>query len=146
MKSTGTEALVCEDIAHRQWLGIEKYKTTVADNPLSLREWLQHAYEECLDQAIYLKRAMEEIPEEGHPFNKPITDSRLREFHKSQQDVTKETFVEKESQRRIVKYTITTNFNDREWFIEHSPKSSYLYNIRQSEIEGLFNADYMPVE
>jgi hypothetical protein len=31
----------------------------VADNPLPLRAWLQHAYEEALDQAIYLKRAME---------------------------------------------------------------------------------------
>lgn len=58
---TGTEAAVCDDIARRQALGIAKYGTTVADNPLSLREWLQHAYEETLDKAIYLKRAIEEI-------------------------------------------------------------------------------------
>jgi len=32
----------------------------VANNPLSHKEWLQHAYEEALDMAIYLKRAMEE--------------------------------------------------------------------------------------
>ena len=58
---TGVEAAVCDDIARRQQLGIQKYGGTVADNPLELREWLQHAYEECLDQAVYLKRAMAEI-------------------------------------------------------------------------------------
>lgn len=55
---TGTEAAVCLDIAGRQAHGIAKYGTTVADNPLPLRDWLQHAYEECLDQAVYLKRAI----------------------------------------------------------------------------------------
>ena len=58
---SGVEAAVCEDIAKRQQLGIGKYGGTVADNPAGLREWLQHAYEECLDQAVYLKRAMVEI-------------------------------------------------------------------------------------
>ena len=59
--ATGIEADVCEDIAARQRLGLAKYGTTVAGNPLPLREWLQHAYEECLDQAIYLRRAIAEI-------------------------------------------------------------------------------------
>jgi len=58
---TGTEAEVCADIARRQQLGIAKYGTTVAANPLELRAWLQHAYEECIDQAIYLKRAITEL-------------------------------------------------------------------------------------
>ena len=58
---TGIEALVCADVASRQALGIGKYGVTVADNPLSLREWLEHAYQECLDQAVYLRRAMAEI-------------------------------------------------------------------------------------
>ena len=58
---TGTEAGVCNDIIRRQRLGVSKYGTTVAENPLGLREWLTHAYEEALDQAIYLKRAIEEI-------------------------------------------------------------------------------------
>ena len=57
--ATGTEAKVCADIARRQSLGTAKYGTTVADNPLELRAWLQHAYEECLDQAVYLRRAMD---------------------------------------------------------------------------------------
>lgn len=58
---TGIEKQVCEDIARRQALGIAKYGTTVADNPLSLKQWLQHAFEEALDQAIYLKRAIAEL-------------------------------------------------------------------------------------
>lgn len=58
---TGTEAKVCADIARRQHLGVAKYGTTVADNPLTLKQWLQHAYEETLDKAVYLKRAIEEI-------------------------------------------------------------------------------------
>jgi hypothetical protein len=58
---SGTEAQVCADIAARQLRGIAKYGKTAADNPLPLRDWLQHAYEETLDQAVYLKRAIEQI-------------------------------------------------------------------------------------
>lgn len=58
---TDTESIVCADIRSRQKLGLNKYKTTVANNPLSLYQWLNHAYEETLDKAIYLKRAMQEI-------------------------------------------------------------------------------------
>lgn len=61
MSATGIEALVCNDIQTRQSLGIKKYGTTVADNPLALEQWLFHAYEECLDQAVYLRRAIEEL-------------------------------------------------------------------------------------
>lgn len=60
-KPTGTEARVCADIAERQQLGIAKYGTTVADNPLSLRDWLRHLYEEQLDAAVYTRRAIEQI-------------------------------------------------------------------------------------
>jgi hypothetical protein len=56
-----TETQVCQDIWARQRVGIAKYKTTVANNPLALKEWLQHAYEEHLDAAIYLKRAIQEL-------------------------------------------------------------------------------------
>lgn len=59
--ATGTEARVCADIAARQALGVRKYGTTVEDNPLPLHAWLQHAYEETLDQAVYLKRAIEQL-------------------------------------------------------------------------------------
>ena len=57
----GIEAEVCADIARRQAFGGNKYGMIVAENPLSLRCWLVHAFEEALDQAIYLKRAIAEI-------------------------------------------------------------------------------------
>lgn len=60
-EAKGTEGLVVMDICQRQELGIKKYGTTVQENPLPLRAWLQHAYEECLDQAIYLRRAIQEL-------------------------------------------------------------------------------------
>ena len=67
-KPTGTEAKVCADIAKRQRLGISKYGTTVADNPLTHRQWLQHAYEEALDMAVYLCRAIDEIDKKQDDF------------------------------------------------------------------------------
>jgi hypothetical protein len=60
-KPHGTEARVCEDIAGRQALGMNKYGVSVEDNPLDLRQWLWHAYEETLDKAVYLRRAIERI-------------------------------------------------------------------------------------
>jgi hypothetical protein len=58
---SGIEAAVCTDIARRQAMGVQKYGVTVADNPLPARDWMQHAYEEALDFAIYLKRLMSEL-------------------------------------------------------------------------------------
>ena len=60
-KPTGIEAEVCRDIASRQRMGLAKYGQSVADNPLTLREWLRHAYEEALDSAVYLRRAIDEM-------------------------------------------------------------------------------------
>lgn len=73
---SGIEALVCADIAQRQARGIEKYGTTVAENPLELVAWLQHAYEEALDQAMYLRRAIDEIQRR----TKPVTQEQLAEL------------------------------------------------------------------
>jgi hypothetical protein len=63
-----TETMVCFDIKARQQLGLKKYGMSVANNPLSLRQWLQHAYEETLDQAVYLQRAIQEIDRQGDDF------------------------------------------------------------------------------
>lgn len=45
MRVTGIERMVCNDITSRQAKGINKYGTTVADNPLALIEWVRHAKE-----------------------------------------------------------------------------------------------------
>lgn len=65
IRAEGTEARIIRDIADRQQAGIKKYGTTVEKNQLTLRQWLDHAYQETLDKAIYLKRAMEEIDKES---------------------------------------------------------------------------------
>jgi hypothetical protein len=84
--ASGIEALVCADIARRQQLGIHKYGRTVADNPLALGAWLRHAYEEALDLAIYLRRAMHEqappAPDarQGLPAEKPLPVLELLEW------------------------------------------------------------------
>jgi len=85
---SGTELRVCQLIAERQMRGIEKYGTTVSDNPLPLRAWLRHALEECLDQAIYLQRAIEELDNAEPPprqktieeLMKPYLSPQLVEF------------------------------------------------------------------
>lgn len=56
---TGIEALVCEDIAKRQLVGIAKYGTTLAGNPADRTERIRHAYEEALDLAVYLRWELE---------------------------------------------------------------------------------------
>ena len=60
----GIEAIVCQDIAKRQATGMNKYGISVADNPLLLKAWLQHQYEELLDAAIYCRRAIAELEKE----------------------------------------------------------------------------------
>lgn len=61
IEPTGTEAKVCQLIAQRQQLGVNKYGTTVAQNPLSLRQWLVHQQEELADALVYCTRAIEEL-------------------------------------------------------------------------------------
>jgi len=65
MSATGIEALVCEDVVRRQGLGIEKYGTTLADNPAGRLERLTHAYEEALDLACYLRWEIERTKREA---------------------------------------------------------------------------------
>lgn len=67
----GIEAMLCTEIAARQARGMAKYGTSVADNPLTLRQWLQHAMEEALDQAVYLRRAIAELDAQAAPYIGP---------------------------------------------------------------------------
>ena len=49
---------VITDLISREKMGRAKYGTTVDKANLSEKEWMQHAYEEALDFAVYLKRMM----------------------------------------------------------------------------------------
>jgi hypothetical protein len=50
------EDSVCADIQTRADLGAKKYGVTMERTDLSETQWLQHAYEEALDLAVYLKK------------------------------------------------------------------------------------------
>lgn len=52
---------VRKDLLNRSEVGIKKYGVTLDRKDLGLKEWLEHAYCECLDQALYLKRAIKEL-------------------------------------------------------------------------------------
>ena len=47
---------IIDDLLAREDKGIKEYGTTMDRTDLSEKEWLQHAYEEALDLAIYLKK------------------------------------------------------------------------------------------
>jgi hypothetical protein len=49
------------DLLQRSQFGLKKYGVGLDRTDLNLRQWLQHAYDETLDQANYLKRAIMEI-------------------------------------------------------------------------------------
>ena len=43
---------------NRSKLGIEKYKTTLEDNHLELRNWLIHIQEELMDATLYIEKVL----------------------------------------------------------------------------------------
>lgn len=47
---------VVERILQRSQVGIEKYGTTLEDNPASVQEWLQHLQEELMDAVNYIEK------------------------------------------------------------------------------------------
>lgn len=75
MKSDPIVDAVCADLQARSAVGIQKYGLTLsaAIDTNSLMYWLQHAYEETLDRANYLKAAIESM-RRGRPLTTPDTD------------------------------------------------------------------------
>jgi hypothetical protein len=47
-----------KDLYKREIRGLKEYGTTMDRTDLSQDEWLQHAYEEALDLALYLKKLL----------------------------------------------------------------------------------------
>jgi hypothetical protein len=52
---------VCADLRARSAVGLRKYRVGLDRTDLALVDWLQHAYEEALDMANYLKRSIIEL-------------------------------------------------------------------------------------
>lgn len=47
---------VIKDLNDREAKGLDTYGTTMDRTDLTEKQWLQHAYEEALDLALYLKK------------------------------------------------------------------------------------------
>lgn len=52
---------VRQDLLNRSEAGIKKYNTTLDRTDLVASDWVQHAYEEALDMALYLKRLRKDM-------------------------------------------------------------------------------------
>lgn len=62
--TTFTDSIVFDtikDLAQRAEVGLKKYNTTMDREDFISSDWVQHAYEECLDMALYLKRLRKDM-------------------------------------------------------------------------------------
>jgi anthranilate/para-aminobenzoate synthase component II len=48
-------------LKNRSETGIRKYGTTLDRTDLEVKQWIEHAIEECLDQALYLQRIKDSL-------------------------------------------------------------------------------------
>ena len=60
METSTIVSLVQADLFDRESRGLQKYNTTVDRTDLTEVDWLQHAYEEALDMAVYLKKIIQD--------------------------------------------------------------------------------------
>jgi hypothetical protein len=56
MQKSNLLTQVIAELESREAKGMETYGTTLDRQDLTRSEWLQHAYEEALDLALYLKK------------------------------------------------------------------------------------------
>jgi hypothetical protein len=56
MQKSNLLTQVIVELEAREAKGVETYGTTLDRQDLTRSEWLQHAYEEALDLALYLKK------------------------------------------------------------------------------------------
>ena len=62
--TTFTDSIVFDtikDLSQRAEVGLNKYNTTMDREDLTASDWVQNAYEECLDMALYLKRLRKDM-------------------------------------------------------------------------------------
>ena len=98
---------VRQDLLDRSQAGIKKYNNTLDRDDLELSDWLQHAYEELLDGALYLKRAKQDAEELNEQF-----DEIVREFYELKQKNESILEVNDElAQEIFLKERIITNLN-----------------------------------
>lgn len=67
MSKIGEE--VISDIRNQEEKGLVTYGTTMDRDDYELLNWLQEAYEECLDKCLYLKAAINKLKNEPQGFS-----------------------------------------------------------------------------
>lgn len=110
---------VIDDLVAREERGKAKYNTTMDREDLTHQEWLQHAYEEALDMALYLKKSMQTKSYSHEEVNNIVrnavnatTRASINWFVKEHDIVDKETneevttvkVIESENQRELKDY------------------------------------------
>ena len=72
-------AQVIKDLRAREKVGIKKYGISVDKAKLDAMQWMQRAYEESLDHAVYMKKLMLQYTKEAKAFDAPISQVRIEE-------------------------------------------------------------------
>lgn len=60
-------AKVIEMVRSRAAFGLTKYGVTVGDRQLPRKQWMRHAQEESLDNAVYLQKLIDMEPDDTEP-------------------------------------------------------------------------------
>ena len=134
---------VIDDLVAREERGKTKYNTTMDRDDLSHEEWLQHAYEEALDMALYLKKAMQQTKSYSHDEVQNIvrnavnatTRASINWFVKEHDIVDKETneevtsvkVIKSENQRELIDY-VTEELANNGIRVKFSDKDSTITN------------------
>jgi hypothetical protein len=89
--TTFTDSIVFDtikDIASRAEAGLNKYNKTMDREDLIASDWVQHAYEECLDMALYLKRLRKDMLAMEEELRAFKTANAIREMMKENHTLT----------------------------------------------------------
>lgn len=121
-----------KDLLDRSEAGIKKYNNTLDRDDLELSDWLQHAYEEMLDGALYIKRAKQDVEYLNEQF-----DEIVREFYELKKKYETLSEINDEfSQEVFLKDRIIANLNkvilSQEQEIKELTKEKYLQEKRRA--------------
>jgi hypothetical protein len=113
VEDMNVERLVFE---HRRRVrhGFKKYGTTTDRNDLTLKEWVTHAKEEAMDQAVYLQK-LESILELD-----PITADALDQLMLASMESDEMVSVHRESINRLILYVIQLRGSELGLFADSS--------------------------
>lgn len=115
MKSELLQAVI-DDLVAREERGKAKYNTTMDREDLSHEEWLQHAYEEALDMALYLKKSMQQTKSYSHDEVQNIVRNAVNATTRASINwfVKEHDIVDKETNEEVTSVKVIESENQRE--------------------------------